>query len=108
MPLAPDRFPIARYFPSGTRYQLTMGCDGMLWLILSLLCVTFAWTWKNVPGILVAVGAYGAGLSVFRKIGQYDPLAVTVFLQNLQYQLTYGARSMVSAKLRRLPKTWMA
>ena|SRR3982751_3282208 len=109
MPLAPDRFPVTRYFPSATRYQLTMGCDGFLWLILSIICMGLAWTWKNIPGMAAAGLAYWVGLSYLRKLGRYDPLMVKVFVANtFLYQLTYGARSMVSAKLRNLPKKWIA
>jgi type IV secretory pathway TrbD component len=108
MPLTPERFPVTRYFPSGTRYQLVMGCDGGLWLVLSILCALLGWTWRNVPGLIAAVGAYGVGVTVLRKIGRYDPLAVKVFVRNWQYELIYGARSKVSAQLRRLPKKWIA
>ena len=108
MPLTPDRYPVARYFPSATRYQLTMGCDGLLWLILTILCVALAWTWRNIPGIVAAIGAYGVGVGVLRKVGRYDPLAVKVFLQNLQYKLIYSPESKVTARLRALPRKWMA
>src|SRR4051794_23992266 len=107
MPLTPERFPVTCYFPSATRYQLVMGCDGGMWLLLTCLCVLLAWTWRNIPGGIVALGAYGAGLTILRKIGRYDPLAVKVFLQDLPYRLIYSARSKAGAQLRMLPKRWM-
>lgn len=92
--------------PSANRPNLLLGGDRELVLFTGLMSAILAFALVTWWGVATGVVLWLGAVAVLSRMGKADPLLRPVYLRHMKYRAYYPAKSRLTSRPMRTPRSW--